>query len=835
MNWLHYLAEANLYLAVFYLAYRVFLAKETYNQLNRVYLLFGCVAAFVLPILQLGILKPAEPVATVSYAVAPIDFEQLPVISQSVTPLVIEHQLTWQDYLVYAYAAGCCVLLLVLAVKLFTLIKLISNAKRGQQDNYKLIYLPETDVAFSFFNYLFIGTDANGANTIIRHELVHIRQKHSLDILFLEVLKIINWFNPFIYLLQNSLKTIHEYIADEQTAAHETDPITYSTFLVNNAYGAGGSSITHSFFNYNLLKKRIIMLNQQRSGSSARLKYLIAAPLCAGLLCASTLAFSKDYGFIDLDPAKAAVTSARTANLSSPDEKFPPPMITTGGYDALSHYLNKNIHYKPSKSDRGGMALINFTITADHKIADAKVSKSAGKPLDALALNALSGYKLPVGDQPGTGLVRIYFYTTDYSIFNNNAGLSPNHKLDILITDKPHLYDVTSKGYDYQLSEQYSKDGNGKYTRHIHSVTIFEKNGEAKTFISGKDNMGKLITKYGFSWPEGTPTVKFPPPVPSKLIVVDGKIHSPQPEETITADSVTDVPANTDWAIKKWGVQAKYGVRIYSGHGQIIKKSAAQRTHSDKHGGRVSTSKLYGATLPYDANVMYVVNGKKQEPNPNQNKEKTLVDINCDSMTVYEKGNAYARAKWGSDGKKVVALHGKAAVTFIDWSAPKTDETPKSPEVTSTVVPDSEYATFEQLGKDFCDRIHYNKIDRDRRLAGRVIAAFSTDGKGNLVYLKIVRTPSRPMADEVFRVIKGSEVVKRLRKGNWVIPITFTLGITQPGGNIADLVPDPKVIAAAAAEPGNFLVYNPNNIAQPEDDTRQFNEVVIRGYIRNQN
>jgi hypothetical protein len=101
-------------------------------------------------------------------------------------------------------------------------------------------------------------------------------------------------------LLQRSLKTIHEYIADEQTAAYERDALTYSSFLLNNAYGIQGSTIAHSFFNYNLLKKRIIMLNKNRSGKLARLKYLTALPLCAGMLCTSTLVFSKNYGLIDL-------------------------------------------------------------------------------------------------------------------------------------------------------------------------------------------------------------------------------------------------------------------------------------------------------------------------------------------------------------------------------------------------------------------------------------------------------------------------------------------------------------------------------------------------------
>jgi len=197
------------------------------------------------------------------------------------------------------------ILLILLLLKLFKLVKITQTANKTADNRYKIVLLENSNTAFSFFNYLFIGSKTEGINTIIRHEMVHIRQKHTLDVLFLEFIKIINWFNPLVYLLQNSLKTVHEYIADEQTAAFENDTLTYSSFLVNNAYGLSGSSIAPSFFNYNLLKKRIIMLNQKRSGNLARLKYLVAVPICAAALCASTLGFSKTYALVDLVPQQA--------------------------------------------------------------------------------------------------------------------------------------------------------------------------------------------------------------------------------------------------------------------------------------------------------------------------------------------------------------------------------------------------------------------------------------------------------------------------------------------------------------------------------------------------
>jgi len=303
MSWLHYLIEANIYLSVFYLCYCLFLNRDTHYMLGRVYLIFSCVMAFVLPFTQLSILKPVLP--EMKMVAVPTQVSNTVVnLQQSKLAAPVQH-FTFDDAIVYTYIAGAVIGLLVLLFRLRKLYILTRNNHSIYKDQYKLIHLNDENTAFSFFNYLFIGSNVPQAETIIAHELVHIRQKHSVDIIFLEIMKIVNWFNPFIYLIQRSLKTIHEYIADEQTAAYEQDALAYSSFLLNNAYGIQGSSIAHSFFNYNLLKKRIIMLNKNRSGKLARLKYLAALPLCAGMLCASTLVFSKDYGVIDLAPRKA--------------------------------------------------------------------------------------------------------------------------------------------------------------------------------------------------------------------------------------------------------------------------------------------------------------------------------------------------------------------------------------------------------------------------------------------------------------------------------------------------------------------------------------------------
>jgi hypothetical protein len=298
MNWLYYIAEANLYLGVFYLAYCIFLSKETHYQLNRGYLLASCAVAFTVPLVQLGFLKPAEYL----------------VLDDSPIRVAAPAAFTWLHALLYLYITGVVFFAARFVLKLYQLKKLIDDGIVVPADNYQIVTLQGADTAFSFFNYLFVGTKTNEAALITRHELVHIRQKHSVDIVFVEMLQIISWFNPAVYLLQNSLKTVHEYVADEQTARTETDTIAYATYLLNNAYGISGPAMTHSFFNYNLLKKRITMLHQKRSGNLARLKYLIAAPLCMGLLYQSTFGFDKTYGLINIAPKAPVIVQGAAAD-----------------------------------------------------------------------------------------------------------------------------------------------------------------------------------------------------------------------------------------------------------------------------------------------------------------------------------------------------------------------------------------------------------------------------------------------------------------------------------------------------------------------------------------
>lgn len=352
---MHYLVEANLYLAAFYALYLIFLRGETHYQLNRAYLLSTSLLAFIIPFFQLGALKPGAEVLQQHISIGELaatgyTTQVLPdTVIAAATP-----KYTLNDYLLFIYAGVAIVLLINLAMRIYLLIALARKGSVTKNAAYKVIELHQGSVAFSFFNNLFIDDRLASSQTILYHEQVHIRQKHSWDIIYLEIVKIISWFNPVVYLLIASIKEVHEFIADEETAGLENNNDSYTDFLISNAYGITQNSLTNSFFNKNLLKRRITMLYQKRSGKSARLKYLLALPLMFGLLCVSTLAFTaKTYALV-IAPHQTAATAVAVNQIKGPATSG----YTNGYQDAtLEHKKNTggvSIKSLPLQNNLGG-------------------------------------------------------------------------------------------------------------------------------------------------------------------------------------------------------------------------------------------------------------------------------------------------------------------------------------------------------------------------------------------------------------------------------------------------------------------------------------------------
>ena len=232
MNWLYYLLEANLYLVLFYGFYRLFLQNETFYNLNRYFLLLSTLLSFTFPIVQIGLIKVS--------------------IKENLNPMgaisgnIETTQINW-IYIFYLFIAFSFALKLSFGI--CKILKMWLNAKKYASGNITLIELNGESTAFSFFNLLFIHPALADEAAVIKHEMVHIKQKHSFDVLFFELVQIICWFNPLLYFIKKDIKLLHEYIADELTTDADVQKHEYALLLIQNSFGLSAQPITNQIFN----------------------------------------------------------------------------------------------------------------------------------------------------------------------------------------------------------------------------------------------------------------------------------------------------------------------------------------------------------------------------------------------------------------------------------------------------------------------------------------------------------------------------------------------------------------------------------------------------------
>ena len=379
MNWAHYILQVNIYLVIFYSFYQLLLAKETFFTLNRIYLLSAGVLSFTIPFLRFEWFNQhaAEPLLAGAGQ-----------LSDLMTQVSIQNEQTqfgWGNLVVMVYLSGMAFFVLKLLYQLLALRLLLKKVPVGN--------------AFSFFNYKRIDQQLPEADIIDRHEDIHVRQLHTLDVLFFEVVGILTWFNPIIYLYKKTIKNIHEYLADEAAAEFQGDKEAYALLLLSNAFGIEPNKLTNTFFNKSLLKRRIFMLHKERSAKVAILKYGMLLPLFGITLTLSAASIHNNKTILavseelPLDNPMISVQSAIENPLSNGQSDWKP----------FYKYLQRELRYpqEAQKSNTQGTTQVKFTVNSG-TVKDAGIVDKLGYGCDEEVLRAVksyNGYKvLPNGD-----------------------------------------------------------------------------------------------------------------------------------------------------------------------------------------------------------------------------------------------------------------------------------------------------------------------------------------------------------------------------------------------------------------------------------------------------
>ena len=265
-------------LLVFYLFYRFLLKQETFHRLNRIVLVGTAVLSFLLPLCIITIRKPVEMEPQVTAPTIGMAPELAPVVEKTAT--------WWPLALAVLFWAGVAFVLVRVAVSVLSIIKLVRAGETvGEEEGCKIVVTDRDVVPFSWMRYIVLSRkDWEGdCASILAHEKAHVAYGHSVELLLVDVLSALQWFNPAVWMLRADLQELHEYEADDAVLRSGADLREYQYLLIRKAVGKSGYTVANNL-NHSMLKNRITMMSKTRSPLARGLRALYVLPLvCLGL------------------------------------------------------------------------------------------------------------------------------------------------------------------------------------------------------------------------------------------------------------------------------------------------------------------------------------------------------------------------------------------------------------------------------------------------------------------------------------------------------------------------------------------------------------------------
>ena len=387
-----YIGRSSLYLALFYAFFLLVMRRTTFFHLNRILLLGGTIACFLLPLLRIRtVVLPLLMAGPLTEAASEPALTAGP---SAASPF---------PYLELMYIIGFLAVLAWTAVATVRMYRTIRKGAATRLDDGTKLVLTEADVpSFSWGRTIVMSRKDAETNPVIRlHEEAHIHKAHTLDILLFTAVTLIHWFNPLVWITLSELKLLHEYEADDAVLDKGIDATQYQLLLVRKAVGDKRFTLANGF-QHAKLKNRIDMMLKTPTSGWKRLSWLAILPFLAGtmFLCNPVRAKVVSSNLPEIQPEPVAELS-ETAPAALPDTTKAIPFSllevkpTFQGGEAgtsFSKWVNENLKYPQAAKDAGaqGRVLLQFTVYPDGSVRDAKVLRGVHPDLDAEALRVVS-------------------------------------------------------------------------------------------------------------------------------------------------------------------------------------------------------------------------------------------------------------------------------------------------------------------------------------------------------------------------------------------------------------------------------------------------------------
>jgi TonB family protein len=384
------MVKVGVYLAAFYLVYSLLLSRDTTYARNRAYILLSMAFAIIFPMISFQTIKPLTIQQFGKLLEEVFVSADKSGAASSGSWLTSVHALQ----LIYTiYIIGVMVFLFKLLIDFLNLLFLIIRQRNAGSTIIR--FHGFSTAGFSAMGYIFINTrlSSDEAGEIIRHEQNHLHRNHFVDIIFIEIVKAFQWFNPVVYLLDRSLRAIHEFQADEGCLSSGVPVVSYQSLLLSQVFKSKAFNLTNSFSNPSLIKRRMIMMTKKRTSSIAAIKLLLVVPVTMVVFLAISA-----YKYADTPPPPPPPPPADNQAMVQEEVDNEVPFVVVeempmfpGGDKELLKYIQETTNYPEVAKEKNiqGRVIVRFCVTAKGGVSQISVLKGVSPELDSEAMRVV--------------------------------------------------------------------------------------------------------------------------------------------------------------------------------------------------------------------------------------------------------------------------------------------------------------------------------------------------------------------------------------------------------------------------------------------------------------
>lgn len=568
------LLKSSALIAAFYLAYHFLVRKETFFNTNRWFLLTGLFTALLLPWFNITKVVYVE-----KPKMALVDLVAYSSQNLTATPQVpVAEPFDWMSLVWIGYLVIALFLLVRIVINFTSLFRMLYNQQKTKKEDFTLVDLNQNIAPFSFFNYIVYNSllyTPEELQSILLHEKVHSREKHSFDVIVAKLFCIIFWFNPFVWLYKKAIIQNLEFIADQKAVNQLEDKRAYQRALLKVVSNKNGLPITNNFYQ-SLIKKRIVMLNTNQSQQRNVWKYSVVIPVLIAFVLlfqikveAQTVRVKSDNGNI--------IEAKKTAEAKLNESSYVFDKISSDNElknNVLAINSQHNINFKIDNIKRNAKGEI---IAIKMSYNDKKGNKGITQQDRDIPIRPIF-FKISTDDK---GNNSIGFYDNSEMVIKPKDAVNENKIATIESIKDDALIYVDGEQYTKQDLEYLDPKGLEKIEILTDSKSLEQYGAKnKKEVIVVTTNWAKNDTKiiqetksyevtsfYSTSGPEDNiSSIKNNKSVDYKkaLLIFDGKeISSKQLEEIDPLIiSTVSVMSATKYAMNKYGDKAKNGVIV---------------------------------------------------------------------------------------------------------------------------------------------------------------------------------------------------------------------------------------------------------------------------------